>query len=83
MKWFVIDGLRKMVCHSGMDGMDHNGDIFAKVCHNGMIVWTYHGSMRELVCNGVQWHNGLSWVERVKRFFMGEMVEMVYHGWYG
>lgn len=41
-----------MVCHSGMDGMDHNGDIFAKVCHNGMIVWTYHGSMRELVCKG-------------------------------
>ena len=34
MKWFVLDGLSEMVCHSGMDEMDHNGGIFAKVCHS-------------------------------------------------
>ena len=27
MKWFVLDGLSEMVCHSGMDEMDHNGGI--------------------------------------------------------
>ena len=32
-----MDGLSEMVCHSGMDGMDQNGGILAKVCHVGMI----------------------------------------------
>ena len=34
MRWFVLDCLSGMVCHSGMDGMDHNGGIFTKVCHS-------------------------------------------------
>ena len=34
MKWFVLDRLSEMVCHSGMDGIDHNGGTFAKVCHS-------------------------------------------------
>lgn len=52
VKWFVLDGLHRMVCHCGVDGMDHDGGIVATVCHSAMTVIVSHGSMRVLVCHG-------------------------------
>ena len=55
MKWFVIDGQSEMVCQSGMDGIDHNGGIFAKSCHSGMI-YCLHLSW-EHVCTSLGYNN--------------------------
>ena len=38
MKRFVIDDLREIVSHCGMDGMNHDGGIAATVCHSALIV---------------------------------------------
>jgi len=72
VKRFVIDDLREIVSHCGMDGMNHDGGIVATVFHSALIVMVSHGSMRALVCHRVQWYNGLSWVAWVKWFFMVE-----------
>ena len=61
MKRFVIDDLREIVSHCGMDGVNHDGGIVATVCHSALTVMVSHGSMRALVCYSVQWYNGLSW----------------------
>lgn len=60
MKRFVKDVLREMVCHCGMNGMNHDGGIVATVSQCATIVMVSHGSIRALVCHGVQWYNGLS-----------------------
>ena len=49
MKRFVIDDLRQIVSHCGMDRMNHDGGIVATVCHSALIVMVSHGSMRALV----------------------------------
>lgn len=60
MTRFVIDVLREMVCHCGMNGMNHDGGIVATVSQCATIVMVSHGSIRALVFHGVQWYNGLS-----------------------
>ena len=55
MKRFVIDDLREIVSHCGMDGVNHDGGIVATVCHSALTVMVSHGSMRALVCYRVQW----------------------------
>ena len=61
MKRFIIDVLRKMVCHCGVDGMDHDGGIVATVCHSDMIFMTWveiTDSQRSKLMPGF---NGFSW----------------------
>lgn len=72
MKRFVIDDLREIVSHCGMDGVNHDGGIVATVCHSALTVMVPHGSMRALVCYRVQWYNGLSWAAWGKWFVMVE-----------
>ena len=55
MKRSVIDDMREIVSHCGMDGMNRDGGIVATVCHRALIVMVSHGSMRALVCHRVQW----------------------------
>ena len=74
MKRFIIDVLREMVCHCGMNGMSNDGGIVATVSQSSMIVIVSHGSIRALVCHVVQWYNGLSLVAWVKWFVTVEWV---------
>ena len=68
MKQLIIDVLCEMVCYCGMNGMNHDGGIVATVSQSATIVMVSHSSIRALVCHGVQWYNGLSYVAWVKWF---------------
>lgn len=52
MKRFVIDDLREIVSHCGMDGMNHDGGIVATVFHSALIVMVSHGSCVRLFVIG-------------------------------
>ena len=52
MKQLIIDVLCEMVCHCGMNGMNHDGGIVAAVSQSATIVMVSHSSIRALVCHG-------------------------------
>ena len=43
MKQFIIDVLCEMVCHCGMNGMNHDGGIVATVSHSSKGALVCHG----------------------------------------
>ena len=54
MKRFIIDELCEMVCHCGMNGMNHDGGIVATVSHLPWVEWLVTSSRSEMV-----YHSGI------------------------
>ena len=63
MKRFIIDVLREMVCHCGVDGMDHDGGIVATVCQSAAVNLRAHACFPVL---SKYWHRNDKIVVKTK-----------------